>query len=53
MLPINTTTDKCAFTITARYGAACERNLVGGGHNYPMTAVEEIYEEYSTVEPDA
>lgn len=36
--PINTTEDGLAFTITARYGAMCATNLMGGGH-YPMTGV--------------
>lgn len=38
-MPFNTTAECTAFTVTSRYGAACPRNLIGGGHNYPMTSV--------------
>lgn len=31
IIAINTTADGCAFTVCARYGAACARNLLGGG----------------------
>lgn len=30
-IPINTTSDGCAFTIRARYDGACLKSLTGGG----------------------
>lgn len=32
VIPINTTTDGCAYTIRARYDGACLKSLTGGGH---------------------
>ena len=31
VIPINTTTDGCAYTIRARYDGACLKSLTGGG----------------------
>lgn len=31
MIPINTTSDGCAFTVRARYDGACLKSLTGGG----------------------
>lgn len=35
VLPINTTSDGCAFTLRARYDGACLRSLTGGGWILP------------------
>lgn len=45
MIPINTTSDGCAFTIRARYDGAGLTSLTGGGGHFPATGVFEAIEE--------
>lgn len=37
ILPINTTSDGCAFTVRARYDGACLKSLTGGGADITRT----------------
>ena len=44
-IPINTTSDGCAFTIVTRYeGRAYLKSMTSGGGYYPCTGVMEIYD---------
>lgn len=46
IIPINTTSDGCAFTVRARYDGACLKSLTGGGGYYPNTGVLEVSQEH-------
>lgn len=49
MIPLNTTSDGCAFTIVTRYeGRAYLKSLTGGGGYYPCTGVLEVWSDMST-----
>lgn len=45
MIPINVTSEGCAFTIRARYDGACLKSLTGGGGYYPNTGVMEVWDD--------
>ena len=46
-IPINTTSDGCAFAIVTRYEArAYIKSMTGGGGYYPCTGVLEVSDEH-------
>ena len=48
IVPINTTSDGCAFTLVARYEGRCNlKCLTGGGGYFPATGVFEVIDGLS------
>lgn len=42
---MNTTSDGCAFTVTARYEGVYVKSLLGGGGFFPRTGVLEVIDD--------
>ena len=52
IIPLNTTSDGCAFTIVTRYeGRAYLKSMTGGGGYFPCTGVIEIIYGQDNADP--